>query len=136
MLHPHLLTELLAAEVEVARDRVAGRYETLDLDGTTVTCTTVIAGVVYRIALNGDAYDAEPLKLAVVDPAGTPLPAASWPPGLSYGEHPVLGRPWACVRGTFEYHLYPGHHAESWDGIRREVRLADLLDHLLRKAGA
>ena len=51
------------------------------------------------------------------------------------GVHPVTGEPFACVRGTWEYYLHTSHHQERWDAHRPRLRLADLLDHLLRKAG-
>jgi len=55
--------------------------------------------------------------------------------GLAAGVHPVTGEPFACVRGTWEYYLHTSHHQERWDAHRPRLRLADLLDHLLRKAG-
>jgi len=135
MLHPQLLGELLAAEVEVARERLGGRCDSLLVHGPMVVCAVTTNGHAHTLALDATRYDAEPLALSVTDASGATVPAADWPPGLYYSEHPVLHRPWSCTRGTFEYHLYPGHHTEPWDAIRREIRLADLLDHLLRKCG-
>jgi hypothetical protein len=39
------------------------------------------------------------------------------------------------VQGTYEYHTHPGHAADSWDRYRHQLRLAQLLDHLLRRCG-
>ena len=41
----------------------------------------------------------------------------------------------ACVQGTYEYHAHPSHLEDDWARCRNVIRLPDLLDHLLRKAG-
>jgi hypothetical protein len=46
-----------------------------------------------------------------------------------------MGRPFACVQGTFEYHCHPSHLNDRWDTYRSTIRLADLVDHLLRNRG-
>ena len=51
------------------------------------------------------------------------------------GLHPVLNRPFACIRGCAEYYCHPSHLQERWDTLRNTLRLADLLDHALRRAG-
>ena len=134
MLHPRIVGEMLDSEIEVAASRLAGRFTRLSRSGTTVICEFE-NGRAYRLALDGREYDSEALRLSFVDSNGLPVPGSEWPPGLYSGEHPVLLVPWACVQGTYEYARYPGHHEQSWDAIRYEIRLVDLLDHLLRKCG-
>lgn len=136
MLHPLVLADLLGDEVAVASERLGGRAVGLRHDGRHVTCPLGPTGNAPRsLVLDGRWYDAEPFRVAVCGPDGLPLPADGWPPGLVHSVHPVLGRPFACVRGTYEYHLFPGHHHDRWDAYRSRLRLADLLDHLLCKAG-
>ena len=136
MLHPAVLRELLDDDVAVARDRLAGRAQDISIDGHVVYCHFERpGGDNYCLRLDGRAYDADPFRLSVVDAQDRPLPASGWPPGLYHSEHPVLKVPFACVLGTYEYHTYPGHVADVWDRYRHRLRLADLLGHLLRKAG-
>jgi hypothetical protein len=134
MLHPRIVGEMLDSEIRVARSRLAGRFTKLRRSGTTVICEFGTERK-YRLVLNGREYDSEALRLAFVNEKGLPLPGSEWPPGLCHGDHPVLGVPWACVNGTYEYTRFPGHHEQSWDSVRYEIRLPDLLDHLLRKCG-
>ena len=49
--------------------------------------------------------------------------------------HPVLGRHFVCIRDCAEYYAHPSHLQEQWDTVRNTLRLAELLDHALRKAG-
>lgn len=136
MLHPLVLADLLADEVAVASERLGCRVAGLWHDGRYVMCPLRPAGDAPRsLVLDGRWYDAEPLRVAVCGPDGLALAADGWPQGLVHSIHPVLSRPFACVRGTYEYHLYPGHHQDRWDAHRSRLRLAELLDHLLRKAG-
>lgn len=136
MLHPLVLTDLLEDEVAVASERLGHRAAGLRHDGRYVTCPLRPDGQApTSLALDGRWYDAEPFRVAVCGPDGLALPAAGWPRGLVHSVHPVLGRPFACVRGTYEYHLHPQHYQDRWDAHRSRLRLADLLDHLLRKAG-
>ena len=71
------------------------------------------------------------------DPAtGEPLPGPAWPGGLYFGsDHPVLHRPFSCLRGLEEYHLHPSHLADRWDRLRFELRFPTILSHVLSKAG-
>lgn len=133
MLATAVLAELLEDEVAVARDRLADRVAMLTVDGTAVLCQP--RGLDQILRLDGRGYDAEPFRFSVVDGAGEPLPGAAWPPGLHHSQHPVLDVPFACVQGTYEYHLHPGHVADRWDRYRHRLRLAQLLDHLLQKCG-
>jgi hypothetical protein len=88
-----------------------------------------------RLQLDGAHYDAEPFRVAVVDDGGSLVEHDRWPADLSHSIHPVLRRPFACVRGTFEYHCHPSHLNDRWDIHRSSIRLVDLVDHLLRKSG-
>jgi hypothetical protein len=136
MLHPVVLAELLDDEVAVAAERLGSRGAGLVHDGRHVRCSLGSVDDSRRwLRLDGLRYDGEPFRVAVCGPDGVPLPIGGWPAGLAHSVHPVTGEPFACVRGTWEYYLYPGHHQERWDAHRPRLRLADLLDHLLRKAG-
>ena len=135
-LHPSLLAEMLLEEVEVARYELGGRVSSLEVSGTDVLCLlsgTSVGDTVIR--LDGTNYDAEPLSVAVIDESGVIAERARWPGSLFYGVHPVLGRGFACVQGTFEYHCHPSHLNDHWDTYRATLRLPRLLDHLVRKAG-
>jgi hypothetical protein len=90
---------------------------------------------VVTLRLDGTDYDAEPLKVAIIDPRGAVAPPEAWPGTLCHSVHPILGRPFACVQGTYEYHCLPSHLSDSWDTYRGRLRLTELLDHLVRKAG-
>ncbi|HUY48409.1 MAG TPA: hypothetical protein VMV92_22220 [Streptosporangiaceae bacterium] len=136
MLHPRVLADLLDDEVAVAVERLGNRAAGLTHDGRHVRCPLRPAGDSRQwLSLDGMRYDGEPFRVAVCGPDGTPLPAEAWPAGLVHSVHPVIGKPFACIRGTWEYYLHPTHHQERWDVHRSRLRLADLLDHLLRKAG-
>jgi len=136
MLHPTLLAELLDDEVSIAAERLGPRAEDLQHDGRFVRCR-VTGGTGLRLWLRLDAanYDGEPCRVDVCDNTGGTAEAAAWPPGMAYGTHPVHRRPWVCARGAYEYFTYPGHHTERWDAYRATLRIPDLLDHLLRRAG-
>jgi len=136
MLHPDIRREMLEDEVAVAEERLGGRIAALSSTADDVSCRFVSPnGRTYHLRFDARWYDAEPLRLSVVDEQGKALPASEWPPGLCHSQHPVLGVPFACVRGTYEYHAHPSHLPDRWDRYRSRIRLADLLDHLLRKCG-
>lgn len=136
MLHPSLLGELLEDELCVARSRLGKRAEQPQHDNRYVRCRILgSSGQPLWLRLDAAQYDRDPCSVDVCDDSGTTSPHHDWPVGLSYGIHPVHGRPWICARGTAEYFTYPGHHGERWDAYRATLRIADLLDHLLRRAG-
>ena len=136
MLHPMLLAELLDDEVAVAAERLGTRAEALGHDGRYVHCRVTGAdGALLWLRMDAAGYDADPVGVDVCDDAGTTMALERWPTGLAYSVHPVHGRPWVCTRGAAEYHTYPSHHVERWDVYRSTLRLPELLDHLLRKAG-
>lgn len=136
MLHRAIATDLLEMEVDVARRRLGDRVTAIDVVDTDVLCTIEGSNVgAVKLRLEGARYDGEPLRLFVVDDEGASVAPSGWPGTLYYGDHPVHRRPWSCTRGTFEYHTFPGHSGEPWDSVRDQIRIPDLLDHLLRKAG-
>ncbi len=136
MLHSKVLNDVLDAEVAVARERLGSRVTGIERLGALVDVTYVtLDGRPVRVRFDGTRFDAEPFRVAVVGEDGHILPHARWPLGLSLGEHPVHGRPFACLRGTFEYHTHPSHLEDSWDRYRSTLRLADLAHHVLTKGG-
>jgi len=135
-LHPLVLAELLAAEADVARERLAGRVDSVSAEGDHVVVSFRAHDQLWRLRLDGAEYDAKPLAVSVVDDAGATVGVEAWPPGLAYGgDHPFVHRPWVCIRGTFEYHTYPGHTADGWERYRGNLRLPDVVSHLLEKVG-
>lgn len=136
MLHPQILNDLLDDELDAARTRLGSRVEGVRHDGRYVWCPLPEASGEPRfLRLDGAHYDTEPLRVAVCGGDEVQVGAEGWPAGLLHSVHPVLQQPFACVRGTWEYHMFPGHHQDRWDVHRARLRLADLLDHLLRKVG-
>ncbi len=136
-LHPTVLADLVAAEADVARERLRGRVDSVDAAADHVVVSFRAHDQVWRLRLDGPEYDARPLAVSVIDATGAAVTADQWPPGLAYGgEHPVARRPWTCIRGTLEYHTYPGHTADGWERYRGSLRMADVIAHLLEKAGA
>lgn len=132
MLHPTVLQEMLDDEIAAAAERLGVRLPTTTRNGSRVT---VELEPNLRLELDGRRYDSEPFRVQVTDAQGVPVSHEAWPPGLSLGQHPVLNRPFACVQGTYEYHAHPSHLTDHWALYRNQLRLSDLLDHLLRKAG-
>jgi hypothetical protein len=131
MLHATVSADLVAADAQVARQLHGHRVNSFELSGPLVT----LRFDHHRMRLDGTYYDAEPFRLAFVDTGGSPLPGEAWPSGLHNGEHPTLKVPWACVQGTYEYHVFAGHAGDIWDKYRAQLRLAQLVDHLLRRCG-
>jgi len=136
--HRSLVNELIAEEVERARaDDLLRERVRLEHEGTRVLAHARRPDRDVLLALDGPNYNAEAFALMALDPqTREPLPGPSWPPGLAFGgDHPVLVRPWSCLRGTYEYYRHPSHVAESWDQDRYGRELPTLLRHLLDKAG-
>lgn len=137
-LHPALLAELLADEVEATRGRprLVGRFESIVVEGPDVYVRLLPTRVgAATIRFGGAGYDAEPFQVAVVDEAGNVAPQAEWPPGLFHSIHPVLQRGFVCIQGTFEYHCHPQHLGNPWATHREMLRLPQLLRHILKKVG-
>jgi len=134
-LHPAVLADLLAQEADVAQQRHE-RLATFEAVGSYVDVRFQAQERQWTLRLAGDDYDRLPLSVSFVDPAGQPLPLEQWPPGVPHSVHPVLHRPWICLRGTLEYHQWPGHTSDSWDMSRSDLRLADVAGHILERAQA
>jgi hypothetical protein len=135
-LHTGLLEEMLADEAEAARLRLGQRVKSIEVNGTDIYVNLLPSNVgEATIRFSGDRYDAEPFQVAVTTPAGEVAPNEGWPAGLSGGPHPILGRCFMCIRGTFEYHCHPSHLADSWAAHRLNLRLPQLLAHILKRAG-
>jgi len=135
-LHPVLLDEMLTDEVEATRLRLGARFESIDMDGSDVYVrlgATNVGRATLRFA--GSAYDAEPFQVAVVTDNGDIAPQERWPAGLFHSVHPILGRGFICIRGTFEYHCHPSHLGDHWSAYRLTLRLPQLLGHVLKKVG-
>jgi hypothetical protein len=137
-LHPQVLRDLLECEADVARERLGDRVSAITVGEAYVEVRFTHSGVERRLRLTGKDYDRRPLSVSFVDPDGTPLAQEQWPPISMGTPHPVLGSPWVCLRGTLEYHLYPGHTAggDSWDASRGDLRVPDVIDHILQRCGA
>ncbi len=133
MLHPTLLTALIDDEVVVINERLSSRGVTARRKGHEVQICAPELGEDRVLVLEAERYDGEPVGVFVADNDGELLPGSGWPPGLYQGEHPVLNRPFVCVRGTIDYHVHPSHTEDSWDRYRGRIRLADLVVHLLRR---
>lgn len=136
-LHPAILAGMLEDEVTAARERLGGRISELTIVGSDVVCrvegTNVGTALMRFVARD---YDAEPLQFAVIAADGHIADPSGWPGTVAHGSiHPVVERPWSCTQGTYEYHSFPGHTADRWDAHRNTLRLPQLLDHLVRKAG-
>lgn len=135
-LHPLLSADLLDMEVDATRSRHGGRFAGIERVGTGVFCTLEDTSVGNcTIRFDGANYDAEPFRVVVVDGGGEVAPADAWPTGLCGGSHPLLGYPFTCIRGTFEYHAHPSHLSDSWDGYRSHLRLPQLVAHILKRCG-
>lgn len=130
MLHPNIVADILDAEIEVTAARLADGIRSLSREGSYVYAQ-LTGGTTLRF--DGSRYDTDPYDVAVLDAAKTPLPEAAWPPGLNHGQHPILNRPFICIRGTGEYHAHPSHLSDPWDLYRGRIALADLLGHIIRR---
>jgi hypothetical protein len=135
-LHPAVVYDLLDEEIVVAQERLGSRISCLERVGTTVRCFVEGTNVGTSILrFEGAGYDAEPLQFAVIGHDRQIPPREDWPGDLFHSIHPVLDRPFACVQGTYEYHCLPCHMDDPWDAHRGQLRMAELLDHLVRRAG-
>lgn len=84
MLHPAFMKELLDDEVALAAQRLGDRAAGLTHDGRYITCHLEgSTGAQVYLRLDAPAYDAEPVRVAVCDLEGSPLPEPLWP--LAYG---------------------------------------------------
>ncbi len=44
--------------------------------------------------------------------------------------HPTTQRFFVCMRGTLEYHIHPSHLTDSWEAIRSNYTLGDILTQI------
>ncbi len=133
MLHPAILRALLEGEVLVINERLAARGVSVQCDNHNLHVRAPELGQGRILVLDAESYDGDPVGVFIADNSGQLLPGSQWPPGLCQGEHPVLHRPFVCVRGTIDYHTHPSHVSDTWDRYRGRIRLADLVVHLLRR---
>lgn len=133
-LHVTVVTEMLEDEAESIRLVLGDQIEKIEVVGVRVLIKPKAWNGRW-LRLDGSEYDQRPLKVAVL--GDTLEPTGDWPGQLRYGQdlHPILNVPWSCTRGTYEYHAYPGHAAETWDQFRATIRMRHLVAHILRKAG-
>ncbi len=132
-LHPAVARDVIEREAETVRLRFGDLLNAVVVDGSYVYLEPRSWDGRW-LRLDGAEYDQQPFRIAVVDGDMQPLPGPQWPGHLHYGQHPLLKVPWACIRGTYEYHSYPGHAAEVWDQFRPTLRMRHLVSHILRKA--
>jgi hypothetical protein len=137
-MHRRLCEQLLAEEVAVANGGALRRrlIDDVRLDATRALVAAEARGCPMLFAFDGTNYNAEPLGLSVIDPSShEPLPAGEWPEGLCGGEHPSLHRPFACLRGLYEYHVHFSHLQDTWDLHRYALRFDVVVGHVLNRAG-
>lgn len=137
-MHPALCQALLQEQVEVANQSPVRSRLQQDVrrEGTRVLAFAQGSDRLLLFEFDGPNYDAEPLRLRLRDAdSGDELALESWPQGLGPAEHPVLHRPFTCLRGLYEYHCHPSHVTDPWDAYRFKYRLEDMLRILLDKAG-
>lgn len=136
-MHRHLCQELLQQQIDAAnRGPIRARLDE-DISRQGARALAIVSGPDrrYVLELEGENYDAEPLRLRLLDDeTREPLPVEAWPQGLGAAEHPSLKRPFTCMRGLFEYHCHTSHLNDPWDRHRYDYRVEDLLRRLLDKA--
>jgi hypothetical protein len=133
MLHPELLHVLLDDEIVVVNERMAARGVNAQRDGARVLVQARDFGPNRVLMLEAATYDGDPVGVYFTDSDGGLLRGSEWPSGLYGGEHPVLHRPFACVRGTLDYHTHPSHVNDPWERYRGRIRLPELIHHLLQR---
>jgi hypothetical protein len=134
-LHPAVVAEMLEVEADSVRQRLGGYIDELELDGTRVLIRPKSWSGRW-MCLDGSEYDQRPLRLSVLD--AERQQTDDWPGKLRAGSerHPILHEPWACIRGTYQYHAYPGHAEETWDQFRIGIRMVHLVTHILKNAAS
>jgi hypothetical protein len=134
-LHAAVVAQMLEAEADSVRQSLSGEVDDVELDGTRVLIRPKTWAGSW-MCLDGTEYDQRPLRLSILD--AERAPTDNWPGKLRYGSelHPILQEPWACIRGTYQYHAYPGHAAETWDQFRISIRMIHLVTHILKNAAS
>lgn len=137
-MHPRLVESVLEHElVLVLSDaQLEGRFAAAWREERTILVRPARLEAPQLLLFNGRNYDAEPFRLTVVDATTRKsVPGEEWPGSLHFGEHPSLKRPFACIRGLYEYHTHFSH-LEPWDRCRYSLRFPLLLRYVLSKAGS
>lgn len=134
-MHAAFVERLLDHEIGQAREQkwFAERVSSIERNGLDIIVQPIRLDPELAFRFYGRRYDAEPLGFAVTHSDGEIAEIPAWPPGLCHGEHPWLKRPFACVRGLFEYHTHFSH-LEPWDRCRYDLRFPLVLQHVLTKA--
>jgi hypothetical protein len=127
MLHPSVLRALLDEEVIVVNERLAERAVNAHHDGRYVR--VVARELRPDLGTDAERYDAEPVGARGSDPGGRLLSGSEWLAGLCQGQHPVLNRPFVCVRGASGYQTHPLPRIRFVGPLPGSIRLAlDLKD--------
>lgn len=92
----------------------------------------------FKFQLDVRRFDLEPPRLGVLHPqTGREMPhRGSWPwlSGFTFDSlHPQTQRPWACMRGLWEYHVHYSHQNDPWDLHRNKHTLDYIVLDLLGK---
>lgn len=133
-LHPAVARDLLEAEAESVRQGLGDRVEVVEVESLRVLIRPKGWGGRW-LCLDGALYDQHPLRVSVLDADRNPT--EDWPGNLKHpNRHAILNEPWACILGTYQYHTWPGHAAETWDQYRTRIRMLHLVRHILKNAGA
>jgi len=73
-----------------------------------------------RVKLACDDWNDLPPAISLHAADGSPL--AALPPNptgvFNGGPHPLLKRPFVCMRGAREYHTHPSHVGDAWESLK------------------
>ncbi|MGO7179024.1 hypothetical protein ACC764_01330 [Rhizobium ruizarguesonis] len=84
-----------------------------------------------RLRMGCEQWSERPPSVELLEPDGSPCQTLM-PGGIFHaGPHPVVGRPFVCMRGTLEYHTHESHLNEAWDQYR-EIDGMDLVSIALQ----
>ena len=73
-----------------------------------------------RLRLNFRQWNDIPPSIELLNYDGSPMTSrpATYPDIFHAGPHSSTGRPFICMRGSYEYHIHESHRMESWDDLR------------------
>jgi len=73
-----------------------------------------------RLKLACDNWNDSPPSITLHAADGSLLTAAPHNPTgvFNGGPHPVMNRPFVCMRGAREYHTHPSHVADPWENLK------------------
>lgn len=123
-MNPHLSRAVFDEQVAVLTDEyAAGRgwvvhsrhHPVVDVSFTSPDRTTL------RLRLDCSSYDGMPPSVSLLAADGAPLTklVGANDSVFNPGPHPATGRPFICMRGTYEYHVHPSHVTDPWENLRR-----------------